>query len=58
MEITMCASQNCPKKDTCYRVQAKPGDYQSWSNFEYVCNEENGFCDYMFEVKQRKENKE
>lgn len=52
-DISMCLSDNCPMRDSCYRVQAKPGQYQSWCNFEYTCNEDNGFCDY---IKLNKEN--
>lgn len=47
MDLTMCSSENCPMKDTCYRVQGTPSTYQSWSNFEYSCNENSGFCDYI-----------
>ena len=47
MDITMCTSTECPQRKTCYRAQAKPDRYQSYSNFEYVCNEESGFEDYI-----------
>ena len=53
-DITMCASQNCPEWDKCYRAQAKPDKYQSWSNFEYVCNESSGFQDYIPCPKEKK----
>lgn len=46
-DITMCTSENCPVRDSCYRVQAKPNQFQSWSNFEYTCNENNGFEDFI-----------
>ena len=46
-DITMCTSENCTEKDRCYRAQAKPSEYQSWSNFEYSCNEDSGFCEFM-----------
>lgn len=46
-DITMCASENCPEREECYRTQAKPSKLQSWSNFEYTCNEESGFCDFI-----------
>lgn len=46
-EITMCTSENCPYKDKCYRTQAKPNSFQSWSNFEYTCNENSGFEDFI-----------
>ena len=46
-DITMCTSESCPCRDECYRVRAKSGKYQSWSNFEYTCNENSGFEDFM-----------
>ena len=46
-DITMCASEHCSLRDSCYRVQAIANDYQSWSNFEYTCNENTGFEDYI-----------
>ena len=46
-DITMCSSGNCEMREKCYRVRAKPGKYQSWSNFEYTCNENNGFEDFI-----------
>lgn len=56
-DITMCSSCNCPEKNNCYRTTAKPGKLQSWSNFEYVCNEENGFS-YFIGDNSRKEKME
>lgn len=46
-DISMCTSENCPMRHSCYRVQAKPSTYQSWSNFEYTCNKDSGFCEYI-----------
>ena len=46
-DITMCTSENCPYRDECYRVRAKPVEYQSWSNYEYTCNENSGFEDFI-----------
>ena len=46
-DITMCTSENCPYRDECYRVRAKPSIFQSWSNFEYTCNENSGFEDFI-----------
>lgn len=35
-------------KDKCYRASAKPNKFaQSWSNFEYTCNENSGFNKYI-----------
>ena len=46
-DITMCTSENCTVRDSCYRAQAEPSDIQSWSDFEYTCNENSGLCDYI-----------
>lgn len=46
-DITMCTSDDCPVKDNCYRHLAKPSQIQSYSNFEYTCNEESGFNDFI-----------
>lgn len=47
-DITMCSSEYCPVKDQCYRATAKPNKFaQSWSNFEYTCNENSGFNDFI-----------
>ena len=47
-DITMCSSEHCPMKDKCYRASAKPNKFaQSWSNFEYTCNENSGFNEYI-----------
>ena len=46
-DITLCMSAECTERETCYRAMAKPDKYQSYANFEYVCNEESGFEDFM-----------
>lgn len=47
-DITMCSSEYCPVKDQCYRVTAKPNKFaQSWANFEYTCNENSEFNDFV-----------
>ena len=59
-DITMCSSEHCPMKDKCYRVSAKPNKFaQSWSNFEYTCNDNSGYEDFMLDkrMEKRKENK-
>ena len=50
--LTMCTSQNCPMEGKCYRVQAKVDDYQDWNNFEYTCNENSGFDDFIRMTKE------
>ena len=51
-DITMYTSENCPYKDKCYMTKAKPSIFQSWSNFEYTCNENSGFEDFIQYVKK------
>ena len=46
-DITMCSSINCPMRESCYRVQAKVDNYQDWNNFEYTCNENSGFENFI-----------
>jgi len=46
-DITMCMSTECPERKNCYRAMAKPDRYQSYADFEYTCNEESGFEDFM-----------
>ena len=43
----MCASEACTERERCYRAMAKPSEYQSLSNFEYTCNENSGFEDFI-----------
>lgn len=51
-DITACSSINCPERDNCYRATAKLSKWQSWSNFEYTCNEKSGFADFIPNLKQ------
>jgi hypothetical protein len=55
-DITMCSSENCPMRGSCYRSRAKPNKLQSWTNFEYFCNENSGFDEYIKYNKERKNN--
>lgn len=48
-DISMCSSDNCPMKDKCYRSTATASKYQSWSNFEYTCNENSGLNEWKKE---------
>ena len=48
MDLTLCTSTECPQRETCLRAQGKPEPrYQSYSNFEYFCNKNSGFADYI-----------
>ena len=45
-DITMCSSVNCPVRNECYRSKAVTDELQSY-NFEYICNEESSFSEYI-----------
>ena len=46
-DITMCSSKSCAIRGMCYRQKTKESENQSWCNFEYTCNENSGFNDYL-----------
>lgn len=47
-DITMCASETCSKRNECYRALAESDDiYQSFSNFEQICNENSDFREFI-----------
>ena len=54
-DITMCTSLNWPKREECYRTKANQSPLQSWSDFEYTCNEDSGFCDFIAYVKNTRD---
>jgi hypothetical protein len=41
-DITMCANQQCPSRETCYRFTAPPGYWQSMRDFK---PDESGKCE-------------
>ena len=45
--MVMCTSKNCPYRATCNRSRAMPTVTQTYNNFEYICNENNGFADFI-----------
>ncbi len=47
-DISMCQNDNCPKRADCYRFTAKPGERQSYANFQ---PDEKGECEYFYETK-------
>jgi hypothetical protein len=48
-DISKCANEECPLKDSCYRWTSTPNEYwQSYGDFKH--DEENG-CEYYWEVK-------
>lgn len=36
-DITMCMTETCPKRETCYRYKAEPERLQSYSDFTKLC---------------------
>lgn len=52
-DISMCAAQDCPTADICYRKTATPSGYrQAYSEFKY---NEDGSCDYFMEIWNNRE---
>lgn len=48
MDITMCTSGHCPMRKSCLRARGEPNKIrQSYANFEYTCNENDGFSNYI-----------
>ena len=44
--LILCTSQFCPMRDSCARKIEK--DFLcNMYNFEYTCNENSGFCDFI-----------
>ena len=54
-DISMCRSNTCPLKDTCYRFTATPNPYrQAYADFKY--NDETKECNhYWNNVEYKKE---
>lgn len=48
-DVILCTSTECPVRHSCYRAKASPQNLQTQrcQNFEYTCNEDNGFADYI-----------
>ena len=45
--IIMCTSNSCPVKENCYRYEKNPIIIQPCFNYEYDCNEETGFVNFI-----------
>lgn len=47
-DITMCKTDICPKKKTCYRFITTPDPhYQSYAMFTEVCMKDNEYINYI-----------
>lgn len=52
-DISMCRGEGCLRREECYRFLAKPDrEWQSYANFEVLCNEESGY-EYMYVLVER-----
>lgn len=47
MCMVMCSSKYCPMGEECFRKKETPGKDQLWLNYEYKCNENSGFQDFI-----------
>lgn len=45
--MTMCTSTECPMRKECYRTVSDSDDRQDYFNYEYSCNENSGFSDFI-----------
>jgi hypothetical protein len=52
-DITKCTQTLCPNSPTCYRVQAKSGDLQSYSEFKYTVSANGVECDNYYPIGER-----
>lgn len=50
-DISMCSSDKCPSRDTCYRHTATPSEYQWWADFE-ATRDGRDRCDHYANVKR------
>ena len=54
-DITMCTNTLCPNALNCYRVQARPSEWQSWCNFEYKISVDGVVCEHYWPICEVKE---
>ena len=45
--MIMCTSTECPMRKECHRAYSCSDDRHDYFNFEYACNENSGFCDFV-----------
>lgn len=45
--MTACTSTECPMKKECYRANSNTNEHQDCFNYEYGCNENSGFEDFV-----------
>lgn len=50
-DITMCSSEICPKRKSCYRHEAKPSEWQSYADFYFY---EGDDCEGYEEIEEGK----
>ena len=52
-DISMCANQTCPLKETCYRFNATPSERQSYSDFK----PDGDKCEFFILLRNQKKSK-
>jgi len=58
-DITMCQIKDCPKADTCYRINAPPNKYyQSYADYREICNIDNDYQYYYIRSWQNQKDKQ
>lgn len=45
--FVICSSNCCPERFNCYRHEAQEEEHQQYHNYEYTCNENSGFQDFI-----------
>ena len=45
--MTACTSTECPMREDCYRSSSNTNEHQDCFNYEYGCNENSGFRDFV-----------
>ena len=45
--MTACTSTECPMKKECYRANSNTNEHHDCFNYEYGCNENSGFQDFV-----------
>lgn len=55
-DVLVCTSEHCEYKEKCKRANPDYSKYNSrvFYNFEYTCNENSGFCDYISILNKKK----
>lgn len=53
-DISMCTQTLCPNAESCYRIKAKPSEWQSYSQFEYTIGADGVICEHYWPMYKTK----